>query len=190
MKYEVTFSCGHTSTVDLVGKGEDRKRKIKWYEDFGDCPECYKKNREAEKASGCREVEMTYADYKAKFADLDTKANSYDKQKKTIIVYVPEEETHDEIVVGRVEVRNAENCRFEAVTATFTTEGENAYAVFSIPERTLCRVELKFKAEKTAAEIVSGHDDAEYEKVARTLIKNVNNGRYRYIKKSPFACYR
>ena len=33
MKYEVTFSCGHTSTVDLVGKGEDRKRKIKWYED-------------------------------------------------------------------------------------------------------------------------------------------------------------
>lgn len=29
MKYNITYSCGHTGTVDLIGKGADRERKIK-----------------------------------------------------------------------------------------------------------------------------------------------------------------
>lgn len=43
MKYDVTCSCGHTATVILFGKTEDRERKIYWMETAGKCPECYKK---------------------------------------------------------------------------------------------------------------------------------------------------
>lgn len=28
MKYEVTFSCGHTGTVQLYGKGDERERRF------------------------------------------------------------------------------------------------------------------------------------------------------------------
>lgn len=28
MKYEVTFSCGHTGTVQLYGKGDERERTV------------------------------------------------------------------------------------------------------------------------------------------------------------------
>ena len=37
MKYEVTFSCGHTGTVQLHGKGDERERKIRYYEEYGVC---------------------------------------------------------------------------------------------------------------------------------------------------------
>ena len=43
MKYTLTYSCGHTGTVQLYGKTEERERKIKYYEEYGLCPECYKK---------------------------------------------------------------------------------------------------------------------------------------------------
>lgn len=40
-KYEVTYSCGHTGRVDLVGKGDYREWKLKSLaSDL--CPECYK----------------------------------------------------------------------------------------------------------------------------------------------------
>ena len=45
-KYEVTFSCGHTGTVNLVGPGAQRKRRLEWYESSGLCPECFKKEKE------------------------------------------------------------------------------------------------------------------------------------------------
>lgn len=48
-KYDVTFSCGHTATVQLFGKEADRQRSITWYEENGLCPECYKKKIEAER---------------------------------------------------------------------------------------------------------------------------------------------
>ena len=51
MKYDVNFSCGHTASVDLSGKSADRERKIKWYEDCGECPACYKKRMEEEQQS-------------------------------------------------------------------------------------------------------------------------------------------
>ena len=31
MKYTLTYSCGHTGTVQLYGKTEERERKIKDY---------------------------------------------------------------------------------------------------------------------------------------------------------------
>ena len=46
-KYEVTFSCGHTGTVSLFGKNTDRENKLKWYEEQGLCPECYKAKKRA-----------------------------------------------------------------------------------------------------------------------------------------------
>lgn len=42
MKYNITYSCGHTGTVDLIGKGADRERKINYFEQRGLCPDCYK----------------------------------------------------------------------------------------------------------------------------------------------------
>lgn len=42
MKYDVTYSCGHTATVELFGKSEDRDRKLHWMETEGMCPDCYK----------------------------------------------------------------------------------------------------------------------------------------------------
>ena len=35
MKYTLTYSCGHTGTVQLYGKTEERERKIKYYEEYG-----------------------------------------------------------------------------------------------------------------------------------------------------------
>ena len=32
MKYDVTYSCGHTGTVELYGKTSERESKIRWYE--------------------------------------------------------------------------------------------------------------------------------------------------------------
>lgn len=94
-KYDVKFSCGHTHTVELYGPTADRERKIKYLEECGICPDC----REAEKAADCEEVEMHYSKYKKNYSDCKTKANSYDKKTKTIIVYVPkkaEEEPAEE----------------------------------------------------------------------------------------------
>ena len=41
-KYDVTFSCGHTETVEMFGKIADRERKIEWYRDHCQCSECRK----------------------------------------------------------------------------------------------------------------------------------------------------
>lgn len=49
-KYDVTFSCGHNGTVQLVGKATERDRKLEWYASCGLCPECYKAKKLAEEA--------------------------------------------------------------------------------------------------------------------------------------------
>ena len=43
-KYTITMSCGHDEVKQLFGKSEDRERKIKYYEEYGLCEECYKKH--------------------------------------------------------------------------------------------------------------------------------------------------
>lgn len=55
-KYDVTFSCGHTATVQLYGKESDRQRTIEWYENYGLCPECYKKKIAEEKQAAADEA--------------------------------------------------------------------------------------------------------------------------------------
>lgn len=49
MKYNIKFSCGHTAEIQLFGKFEEREKKIKYYEEEGICPECYKALKEKEK---------------------------------------------------------------------------------------------------------------------------------------------
>ena len=90
MKYDVRFSCGHESKIELFGKTTDRERKISYFEKYGLCPCCYKEQMEKEKSEGCKEVEMHYSEYKKNYSECKTKAGSYDKVKKTIVVYVPQ----------------------------------------------------------------------------------------------------
>lgn len=96
MKYDVTFSCGHTEEVQIYGKTEERERKIKYYGKSGLCSECYKKKMNEEIAENCEEVVMSYREYKENYADCKTKAGSYDKAEKTIVVYVPKKEEKEE----------------------------------------------------------------------------------------------
>ena len=58
-KYEVTYSCGHTETIELYGKEVDRKRRIEWLEKNRKCSECAKKENEEriKKASETLEAE-------------------------------------------------------------------------------------------------------------------------------------
>lgn len=116
MKYEVKFSCGHEGVVDLVGKTDSRERRIAYLEAYGLCPECYKAQKEAKKANGCREVEMSYREYKTKWADLETKTDSYNGRTKTIIVYMPDLED--------IEVQNLE------ILAEVDVPQHNAYCVY------------------------------------------------------------
>lgn len=48
MKYEVTYSCGHTDTVQLYGPNKDRERKLEWLKNQL-CPDCNKKHLEEER---------------------------------------------------------------------------------------------------------------------------------------------
>ena len=50
-KYDITYSCGHTETVQLYGKYADRERYIAWASEHKTCSACRKADREAEKAA-------------------------------------------------------------------------------------------------------------------------------------------
>lgn len=47
-KYEVTYSCGHTATINLGGPEKQRREKIAYFEEEGICPDCYKAALEEE----------------------------------------------------------------------------------------------------------------------------------------------
>ena len=48
MKYDVTYSCGHTGTVQIYGTAAEREKKIAWYENYAVCPDCYKQAQQEE----------------------------------------------------------------------------------------------------------------------------------------------
>ena len=58
MKYDVTYSCGHTGTVELYGKTSERESKIRWYETTAVCPECYKKQQQEAAAETTTKYEL------------------------------------------------------------------------------------------------------------------------------------
>lgn len=88
MKYDVTHACGHNNTVELYGPNKERERKIKWMENTV-CSACYRAEQEEDAAKTCDAVEMPYRQYKQDYADCRAKTGSYNKDSKTIIVYVP-----------------------------------------------------------------------------------------------------
>lgn len=62
MKYDITYACGHTGTVNLYGPNKERERKISWLESRCLCKECEEaenaKRRAEEKAQlGLPELE-------------------------------------------------------------------------------------------------------------------------------------
>lgn len=90
MKYYIQFSCGHKATVELFGKSADRDKKIRYFEEQGVCPDCYREQKEIERTIGRHEVVMPYKEYKEKYPNFPTKNGSYNFVSKTIVVYIPD----------------------------------------------------------------------------------------------------
>jgi len=55
-KYEVNYSCGHSAEIQLFGPTKARYRKIEWLEESGVCPECYKAQKDAERAAATQKA--------------------------------------------------------------------------------------------------------------------------------------
>ena len=89
MKYTVEMSCGHKEEINLIGKIEEREKKIRYYKQYGLCKKCYAEKINRDNSNGCNEVKMTYADYKNLCPEYKTKRNSYCADDKTVVVYVP-----------------------------------------------------------------------------------------------------
>jgi len=75
-KYDVTYSCGHSETVQLYGPTRERERKIEWMERSGFCPDCYKAKKDAERVKtetaakeGIDLVALTGSEKQIKWAD-------------------------------------------------------------------------------------------------------------------------
>lgn len=54
MKYEITYRCGHTGTIELFGKCSEREWRLKGAS-AGNCPECTNAEREAAAAKAASE---------------------------------------------------------------------------------------------------------------------------------------
>lgn len=88
-KYDINFSCGHVETVELLGKTAERERKISYFKEVGKCSCCRNAEKDLKNSEGCNEIEMKYGEYKEMYPDCKTKSDSYNKETKTIVVYVP-----------------------------------------------------------------------------------------------------
>lgn len=83
MKYDVTYSCGHTATVELFGKTEDRERKLHWMETEGMCPDCYREwireenNRKVREALGYITLPQLTAKSDKQLAYAESKRSEY-----------------------------------------------------------------------------------------------------------------
>ncbi len=56
MKYDITYSCGHTATIQLYGSTAEREHKITWMEREGLCPDCYRVQQKEENARKAKEA--------------------------------------------------------------------------------------------------------------------------------------
>lgn len=89
---KVLCSCGHYSDIQLLGKAAEREKKIQWFKDAGLCKDCYKQHLENQKALINEIIEMDYrSQYKVMFEWCEKVRDSYNKDTKTIKVYVPKD---------------------------------------------------------------------------------------------------
>lgn len=49
-RYTITYSCGHTADKQLFGKIDDRENYINWCKEHKLCPECQRKQLEAQRS--------------------------------------------------------------------------------------------------------------------------------------------
>ena len=169
MKCEITFSCGHTAIIDLFGTNEQRERKIKWYETYGDCPDCYEARINAENAEGCDAIEMPYREYKEKYSECKTERGSYNKETKTIVVYVPRTETEENEAEeaameetaneGAKEPTEYEIDNIESGLANITpAEFADAYGIYARDYGTSSPEEHRAKRYLVGIELLSGRE--------------------------------
>lgn len=50
MKYDITYTCGHTATIQLYGKTSEREAQIERMERTQLCPDCYRAAANAQAA--------------------------------------------------------------------------------------------------------------------------------------------
>lgn len=93
MKYNVTFSCGHTETIILYGKTEDRERKLEYYKQEGLCKKCFQAQQNDPYS---KTIRVNYKDYKEHYANFKTIQNSYDPETRTIEIKVPKDSFKDD----------------------------------------------------------------------------------------------
>lgn len=64
-KYDVTYACGHSGVVDLVGPTKDRESRLEWYKESALCPDCWAKEKAKEKAAEQATVDKLLAECEA-----------------------------------------------------------------------------------------------------------------------------
>ena len=55
MKYDITYTCGHTATIQLYGKTSEREARIEYMERTQLCPDCYRAAANAEAAEAANQ---------------------------------------------------------------------------------------------------------------------------------------
>ena len=72
MKYTVKMGCGHEEQVELFGSSAEREKKIRYYQNYGMCEECYKQHQEDNLAGFINAAdlpELTGSEKQIKWAD-------------------------------------------------------------------------------------------------------------------------
>ena len=115
----IIYSCGHTGKVIITGSKAERERKREWYENQALCPECYKKQKEAEREAQHQEAlkktvglpELTGTEKQIKWA-VDIRAQALEKWEKCKEANIPEDPApefvkfvEDEIFAGKTEAK-------------------------------------------------------------------------------------
>lgn len=126
MKYDVTYSCGHTATVELFGKSEDRERKLHWMETEGMCPDCYNAWLHEENDRKAREVlgDITLPQLTAK----SDKQLAYAECKRN--EYILDHVNHIKQLYAAMHIDDAKRAEITAMLTAVGKTYEEQYALF------------------------------------------------------------
>lgn len=148
MEVDVKCKCGHTITMTLYGTNAENESKIRWQEER-DCSECYHQSLVA--AGKEQEVRVKYFDYKNHddYRFCKTKADSYDKETRTIVVYMPVKQPTEPKKLSEETIKELAE-EYEA-TAEFIRECATLGSAFMMDELNRA-LDLKIKSGKFGAE--------------------------------------
>lgn len=83
------YACGHDGEADLIGKYKDRELKLEWLKTLN-CDHCQGKiDIEKAKERGDELKTVHYSAYKNDYDNCKTVSGSYNPDKKTIMVIIP-----------------------------------------------------------------------------------------------------